>query len=62
MCEEKQELTKEDPSTSLRTGKLKKAKELMDEIKELELSPEELEKVDAGFWGSGWSFPPTFNK
>ncbi len=24
-----------------------------------ELSDEQLDKVAAGFWGSGWSFPPT---
>ena len=51
--EEKNESTKEE--------KIDKAKELMQELKDLELSPEELEKVNAGSWGKGWTFPPSEN-
>jgi hypothetical protein len=40
MCEEKQELTKEE--------RIEKAKELMDELKDLELSEDDLKGVAGG--------------
>jgi hypothetical protein len=61
MCEEKKELTKEDPSTSLqpslpamarhsRAGKIEKAKQLMLEVKELKLTSEEMDAVVGGYF------------
>ncbi len=47
MCEEKQEMSKE--------AKVEKAKELMDELKELELTEDELKNVSAGYSGICWA-------